>query len=192
MIVAVRGPLQAQGADYLVVEVGGIGLRIWVPPSVAVKHSTIGDEVLLHTHLHVRENELTLYGFPALAELSIFQLLISVSGIGPKVALNLLDGVQPATLQRAVAHDLPELLTHVPGIGKKTAKRLILELKGKFPDTEFGGEAVPSPADTEAISALTALGYSITEARQAVQSLPDRQNLSLDEVILNALRQLGQ
>ena len=191
MIVTVRGPLQAQGADCLVVGVGGIGLRIWVPPSVAMQHNTIGDEVLLHTHLHVRENELALYGFPAAQELSIFQLLISVSGIGPKVALNLLDGVPATTLQRAVAQDLPELLTHVPGIGKKTAKRLILELKGKLPDTEFGGETVPSPAEAEAISALTALGYSITEARQAVRTVPDRQNLSLDEVIIRALRQLG-
>jgi len=192
MIATVRGPLQAQGAGYLVLAIGGIGLRVWVPPSIAAQYTTSGEVVELHTHLHVRENELTLYGFTKPQDLTLFELLITVSGIGPKVALSVLDSVPSETLHRAVAYDLPELLTHVPGIGKKTAKRLILELKGKLPDTELTGETAPLPADVDAVSALTALGYSVTEARQAVQAVPGRQNLALDEVILKALRQAAK
>lgn len=192
MIAIVRGPLRAHGPDHLVLEVGGIGLRIRVTSLVATQHNTPGEPVELHTHLHVRENELTLYGFSNPQDRKLFETLISVSGVGPRLALALLGGVPSETLHRAVAQNLPDLLIHVPGVGKKTAQRLILELKGKLADREFDEEMAPQPADTDTISALTALGYSISEARQALQAIPDRQNMSLDEIILNALRQLGE
>ncbi len=192
MIAIVRGRLRAHGQDHVVLDVGGIGLRVWVTSAVAAQHSTPGEPAELHTHLHVRENELSLYGFSSRQDRTLFATLISVSGVGPRLALALLDGVPSETLHRAVAQNMPDLLTPVPGVGKKTAQRLILELKGKLADGEFGDEIAPQPADIDAISALTALGYSITEARQALQAIPDRQNMSLDEVILNALRQLGE
>jgi Holliday junction DNA helicase RuvA len=192
MIARVEGRVVAHGADYVVLAVGGIGLRIWVPATLASQCASESQRVELHTHLHVRENELALYGFATPQDCALFETLISVSGVGPRLALALLDGVPAPTLHRAVAQNMPDLLTHVPGVGRKTAQRLILELKGKLGEAALGLEEAPLPVDMDAISALTALGYSVAEARRALQSIPDRQSMSVDEVILAALRQLGE
>ena len=133
-----------------------------------------GDELALFTHLHVREQELTLYGFAAEQDLALFLLLLGVSGIGPKLALGVLSGMPADALRLAIGQEQPGVLARIPGIGKKTAEKIVLELKDKIGTTEGVPPelAALTEADAEVIDALTALGYSIIEAQRAVQALP--------------------
>ena len=172
MIAIVEGRVSARLADALVVMVGGIGLRIACPtPTLA--ESQIGEPILLHTHLIVREDELSLVGFASDDERTLFQLLIGVSGVGPKVALAVLSAMAPDSLRLAIGQEQPELLARVPGIGKKTGQKIIFELRDKIGVPEFAeGLAELTEVDAAVIDALTALGYSIVEAQRAVQSLP--------------------
>jgi len=127
----------------------------------------------LFTYLHVRENELSLYGCSSEEELSLFELLLSVSGVGPKVAMSMLSAMSADALCLAIAQEQPEFLTRVPGVGKRTAEKIVFDLKDKV-TAEAGpaGLASLTHADTEVIDALTSLGYSIVEAQRAVQSIP--------------------
>jgi Holliday junction DNA helicase RuvA len=148
--------------------------------------------VRLHTHLHIREDNATLYGFASAEELQLFQTLIGVSGIGPKLALSILSAMAVDKLTMAIATGNTHLLTEVPGIGKKTAERLILELKDKI-----GARWVITPGaqlvqeNTEVVAALTSLGYSVAEASRAVASLPSSSDLSLEEKLKLALQYFG-
>jgi Holliday junction DNA helicase RuvA len=177
MIRMVSGDIVAAGKNYFVVEVGsagaGIGLRVFVPDPVLARHR-IGDALSLHTYLQVRESELSLYGFETTEELAVFELLLSVSGIGPKAALSTLSTLPPDTLRLAVANKEAAIVARVPGIGKRTAEKIVLELQGKLTPAEgtLAQLASSVDADSEVIDALTALGYSVVEAQRAVQKIP--------------------
>jgi Holliday junction DNA helicase RuvA len=192
MIASLNGKLEALGSDWAVINVGGIGFQVHMPTSTLSTLGTIGEEVRLHTHLHVREDNATLYGFASAEELQLFQTLIGVSGIGPKLALSILSAMAVDKLTMAIATSNTHLLTEVPGIGKKTAERLILELKDKI-----GACWVITPGarlateNTEVVAALTSLGYSVAEASRAVASLPSSSDLSLEEKIKLALQYFG-
>jgi len=187
MIARLSGTVWNIGQGLVVVRTGGIGLQIHVPSGVLAQLDGVGQPVELFTHLHVRENELALYGFLTEEELALFKLLLSVSGVGPKTALALLSTVSPDVLRQAVVQEEPALLSRVPGIGPKTARAIIFHLKDKLIPT--GAKAVPllSEADAEVIAALTGLGFSLVEAQTALQSLPRDEDLPVEERVRQAL-----
>ncbi len=187
MIARLSGTVWSIGEDHVVVRAGGIGLQVRVPSSVLAQLDGAGQPVELLTHLHVRENELALYGFLTKEELTLFNLLLSISGVGPKVALALLGTVSPDTLRQAVVQEEPGLLSRVPGIGPKTAKAIIFHLKDKIIPTGVEAAGLPSDADAEIIAALTGLGFSLVEAQAALQSLPRDEDASIEERVRRAL-----
>jgi Holliday junction DNA helicase RuvA len=187
MIARLKGKLEAKGKDHAIINVDGIGFKVYVPTSLLDSWESLGHEVELCTHLHVRENELSLYGCDNQEELTVFELLLGVSGVGPKVALAVLSTLPPDSLRTAIAQENAEALTRVPGIGPKTAKKLIFDLKDKI---GVGVTPTPAPAltdaDAEVIAALTALGYSVVEAQAALQSLP-KEEMEIEEKVRLAL-----
>ena len=187
MIARLSGTVWGLGEDHIIVRAGGMGFRVKVPSNTLAQLDGVGQPVELFTHLHVRENELALYGFLTNEELTLFKLLLSISGVGPKVALALLGTISPSELRQAVIQEEPGLLSRVPGIGPKTARAIIFHLKDKFIPT--GVEAVPllSDADAEVIAALTSLGFSLVEAQAALQSLPPDEDLPIEERVRQAL-----
>jgi Holliday junction DNA helicase RuvA len=189
MIAGLHGKLQAISSNWAIIDVGGIGFQVYMPTSTLSTLGAIGEEVELHTHLHLREDNATLYGFATAEELGLFQTLISVSGVGPKLALAMLSTMSAEKLAMAISSGSVDLLTMVPGVGKKMADRLILELKGKV--VWVGAPAELAPEDTEVLSALTSLGYSVREATRAVATLPQDQKLTLEEKIKLALQYFG-
>ncbi len=172
MIASVQGRVAARSNDSIVVDVGGVGLRVLCPqPTLAV--ARVGEPVLLFTYLIVREDDLTLVGFATEEELSLFRALINVSGVGPRLAISVLSNMSPDALRMAVGQEQPALIARVPGIGKKTAEKIVLELRDKVGTHEVPeGLSALSEADAAVIDALTTLGYSIVEAQRAVQGLP--------------------
>jgi len=192
MIVALECILESRGIDSAVVKVGPLSLQVYVPGSTLSRLGSVGDKVYLHTHLYLREDNIAVYGFASADELALFQNLISVSGIGPKAALAFLSTFSVEQLASAIVSGNVDLLTQVPGIGKKTAGRVVLELKGKL---EKGWVGVVTPAltqeDADVVAALTHLGYSLKEATQAVASLPNSPELDLEGKVKLALRQLA-
>lgn len=192
MIVALEGILESRGIDSVVVKVGPLSLQVYVPGSTLSRLGTVGDTLHLHTHLYLREDNIAVYGFASAEELALFQNLISVSGIGPKAGLAFLSTLSVEQLASAIVGGNVDLLTQVPGIGKKIAGRVVLELKGKL---EKGWIGVVTPAltqeDADVVAALTNLGYSLKEATQAVSSLPSSPDLDLEEKVKLALRQLA-
>lgn len=191
MIARVNGTVWSIGEDHVVIRAGGIGFQIYTPNNV-LERLGVEQPVDLFTYFHVRENELALYGFLTQEARSLFELLLSVSGVGPKVAKALLSTLSPDQLRRAVLQDEPALLTRVPGIGSKTAKKLIFHLKDKIAPTEGKAAATLSDIDTEVIAALTGLGFSLVEAQTAIQSLPRDEDLSIEERVRRALAYLGE
>ena len=161
-----------------------------MPPALLDTGCDVGRMIDLLTHLHVGENEIALYGFSSLEELELFELLLGVTGIGPRTALAIVSTFAPETLRAVLAQGDPLALTRIPGVGRKMAQRLFVELKEKVGLTGRAATNAPSPADVEVISALTALGYSLAEAQSAVAALPPEAK-SLDERILAALRFFG-
>ena len=192
MIVALEGVLESRGIDSAVVKVGPLNLLVNVPGSTLSRLGTVGDKVHLHTHLYVREDNLSFYGFASADELALFQNLISVSGIGPRAALAFLSTLNVDQLASAIVGGNVDLLTQVPGIGKKMAGRVVLELKGKL-EKGWAGVVTPAltPDDADVVAALTTLGYSLKEATQAVAGLPNSAELDLEEKVRLALRQLA-
>ena len=188
MIARLRGTLESVSKDALIISVGGVGFRVHPSAAVKVKLGGEGQPVELFTHLHVREDELSLYGFVSEEELALFDLLLSVRGVGPKVAMAVLASGPPDMLRSAIANDQPDVLTRVPGVGTRTAKAIILHLKDKV-----GGGLAPAPlsymtdADAEIVSALTSLGYSVVEAQTALASLPRDPLLPVEERLRLAL-----
>jgi holliday junction DNA helicase RuvA len=181
MIAHVRGQLVAATADSAIVDVGGVGYRCLVPSSTRSRLPAMGQEVLLHTSFQVREDAMTLYGFLTGEEYDLFELLLKVDGVGPKAALSVLSSMTPDALRRALAFEDVTALCRAPGIGKKTAQRMVLELKDKV--GSIGVETVPLPGGlpgagaaagapdvrADAIEALMALGYARAEASQAIE-----------------------
>jgi len=193
MIVALEGTLQSRGNSSAVVRVGPLSLMVSAPTSTLSQLGNVGDKVYLHTHLHVREDNISLYGFGSAEELGLFQSLITVSGIGPRTALGVLSTISPDQLVTAIEGGNIEVLSQVPGIGKKTAGRIVLELKGKLAK-DWGSALAPSlqQEDADVIAALTGLGYSLREATQAVSNLSDSKELALEEKVKLALQQLAR
>jgi Holliday junction DNA helicase RuvA len=192
MIVALEGTLEHRGIDSAVVKIGPLSLQVYIPGSTLSRLGAVGDNVHLHTHLYVREDNIAIYGFSSTEELALFQNLISVSGIGPKAALAFLSTFSVEQLASAIISGNVDLLTEVPGIGKKIAGRVVLELKGKL-EKGWVGPVTPILAqeDADVVAALTNLGYSLREATQAVASLPNSPKLDLEEKIKLALKQLA-
>jgi len=168
MIARIRGRPVAWDQDGLVVDVGGVGYRLLATPS-AVRKADGAEEVVLETHLHVREDALQLFGFAEAGERELFEQLLSVSGVGPKVALAIVSGYSPGELRRAIVREDADLFQTIPGIGKKTAQRVVLELREKTaPLTSVGGPPVAGAGDGHVVArdALVELGYSPAEAEQ--------------------------
>lgn len=187
MIAALRGVLESRSPDSLVVEVGGVGYRVFAPASTISQAGALGDAVKVYTHLYVRQDVLALYGFQSPQERELFQVLLSVSGIGPKAALALLSAYPADTLKQAIAGGDVDLLTRVPGVGKKTAARVVVDLKGKLNwDRLVAAPVAPADADVEA--ALTNLGYTVAEAQAAIRSLPADRVYTTEEKVRLALQ----
>jgi Holliday junction DNA helicase RuvA len=190
MIATLDGILEYRGDDCIVINVGGIGFRVYIPSSTSSQLGAVKGRVSLYTHLHLREDNISLYGFASSEELALFKNLISVSGIGPKLALVLLSAFKPEQLVMAITSGDTDLLSQAPGIGKKMASRLVVELKGKL-EKEWKEVVLPvAPDSADVISALTGLGYSVTEATKAISKVPFSDGLSLEEKIKMALQQM--
>jgi Holliday junction DNA helicase RuvA len=183
MIANVEGRLSAVEKDAIVVQIGGIGFRVHVPKGLLAQcgpggGTSVGSTLSLYTHLHVREDELTLYGCATDDELRLFELLLGVSGIGPKVGLALLSTLSADEVRVAIASEQADVLSRVPGIGKKTAQRIILDLRDKVQVPGDVALSQPGAAsemlaeDEDVIGALTMLGYSVVEAQAALQRVP--------------------
>ncbi|NWF78265.1 MAG: Holliday junction branch migration protein RuvA [Chloroflexi bacterium] len=192
MIATLEGILEYRGDDSIIINVGGVGFRVYVPGSTLSQLGAVKGKVSLHTHLHVREDNISLYGFASSEELALFKNLISVSGVGSKVALALLSALSPEQIVKAITSGDTDLLSQTPGIGKKLASRLVVELKGKL-EREWKEVALPlAPESADVIAALTGLGYSLAEATKAISKLPDSEGLSLEEKVKMALQQMAR
>lgn len=204
MIASVRGTLAFVGPDHAVVDVQGVGYELLVPGSTRANLPRVGEPVTLYTAMQVREDTLVLFGFSTPAERQLFRLLLGVNGIGSKAALGILSGTTPERFFLAIAFEDVTALTRLPGVGKKTAQRLILELREKvgrplgdgIPGGPDAGEAAPAAAQPvgEAVEALAALGYTRAEAAAAVQRAgaalgPEP---SARDLVRHALRHLGR
>jgi Holliday junction DNA helicase RuvA len=187
MISTLRGEITQIEDSSLIVEVGGVGLRVFAPAPLRAR-AKVGEAAFLYTHLVVREDALTLYGFEAQADRELFTLLLGVDGVGPKVALSVLSTLSLDAVQRAVFSDEPELLSRVPGVGKKTAQKMLLHLKDKLrPSEALAGVAAMADYDSEVLAALTALGYSVIEAQSAIQAIPRDAPVEVEERLRLAL-----
>lgn len=187
MIASIQGTVAGTHKDHLIVTVGGIGYKVFAPFSTLERVD--GGEVFLHTLLIVREDALSLYGFATLTEREVFERLITVNGVGPKLALSVLSTLTIDSLRNAVLSDRAELLTRVPGIGKKTAQKIVIELKDKL---GAGLDSAPTDlfddVNSDVMDALVALGYSIVEAQTAIQSLPIDAPRNVEERVRLALQ----
>jgi len=187
VIAAIRGSVIARGADHVVVETNGVGYKVHVP-----RHPS-RDDVLLHTHQVVREDDESLYGFETREELVLFEMLISVSGVGPKAGLAILSVARPAEIAGAIASGDTAVLARAPGVGKKTAERLIVDLKGKI--GRVAGLPVTAGAlvsADDAHAALVALGYTAAEAATALRDAPPQGGATTEERLAAALRATGR
>lgn len=192
MIAMVSGGIAASGSDYVIVDAHGVGYMVYLPKPLLARLND-GDQVTLYTNLVVREDSMTLYGFESWGQRLLFDQLLAVSGIGPKVAMNLLSSLSPDDLRAALASGDVVRLSKVPGIGRKTAERMVLELKGKIDPRGImaGSLGTASSRDSELIDILTGLGYSAAEANAAVASIPAGAPDSIDDRIRLALRYFG-
>jgi Holliday junction DNA helicase RuvA len=172
MISSLSARIQDILSDSLIVEVGGVGLQVYIPAPLKDRLS-IGDNTLLYTHLVVREDALTLYGFESKDARSIYRLLLGVNGVGPRLALAVLSTLSPDEIRGAVLQERLEVFNHVPGIGKKTAQKIIIQLQDKIPaEAGLAPISMLAEGDVEVVAALSALGYSVVEAQSAIQSIP--------------------
>lgn len=197
MIGSLRGILLDRSpTGEVLIEVASVGYRVQVPTSAHHQLGELGSPVFLHIHTHVREDAIVLYGFPTRDERGCFEVLIATHGVGPAVALAILSVHSPSALRRAVASDDRDSLTLVPGIGQKTAARLLLELKARLSPGDndidlvaIGGPNSAPSARTEVRAALASLGYGVDEVREAVRQLPD--DGAVEDLLRLALRQLA-
>ena len=192
MIRGIRGRLVAKQPGAVLVDLHGLILRVYTSQTTLADLGQPGEEVELVTYLRVREDELALYGFVSAAELELFELLIGVSGVGPRAALALLSIARPDELSQIIAAEDVDRLSRAPGIGRKTASRIVLELRGKLPALAPSGERAEMAPDREVVEALMALGYSATEAREAASRVSPAEAPTLEERVLAALRLLAR
>jgi Holliday junction DNA helicase RuvA len=192
MIASISGIVNKVGKDHVIVGVGGIGVRVFVPGTVLERIGGSGRTVSLYTHLVVRETELTLYGFESEEDLYLFNVLLDVNGVGPKLGLATLSTLSPDVLKGAIMREEPAVLQRVPGIGKKTAERIMFQLRDKLDLTaDVGAMPFISDVDSDVIDVLTSLGFSIVEAQTALQNIP-REVTEIDERVQMALQYLDQ
>lgn len=191
MIVGIRGTLSAIGPDWVHVTVGGVTLQAFVPSTAISALGPTGSVVSLHTLLRIREEQPVLYGFPDDASAQLFTLLTGVSGVGPRMALALLSALDSAALQMAIASGDAAALAAAQGVGRRTANRIILELRGKVEDIEGESLVSSSGTDGEVLAALSALGYSASEVKAAVDALPNSPDLTVEDRIRLALQQFA-
>lgn len=203
MIGRLTGILIEKQPPHLLLEVNGVAYELQVPMSTFYDLPELGQKVILHTHLVVREDAHLLYGFYSLQERRLFRALIKVNGVGPKLAITILSGIEPHDFVRCIQDNDTAALSRLPGIGKKTAERLIVEMRDRLTDwldTELtvtsvnqitlATGSVPASTVNDAISALVALGYKTAEASKAVQKIKDHHSLSSEQLIRQALQQV--
>jgi len=193
MIASLNGKIETLNSDSAIVNVGGVGFKVFMPTSAISVIGKLGDTVKVFTHMHVREDNIALYGFPTAEELWLFETLLGVTGLGPKLSLAMLSALNPDQITMAIATGSADMLDMIPGIGKKVASRIILELKDKIgagwvitPATEMTKE------NADILAALTSLGYSAAEAVKAVAALPADPKLKLEDKVKMALQYLGK
>lgn len=193
MITSIHGTVEACALDYAIIRVGGFSIRVFAPSST-LQRLRPSEEVSLPTHFHMREDGIALYGFSTEGDRNAFEQLIAVSGVGPKVALALLSVMDAPTLFQAIADEDLQRLGLAPGVGKKLAQRLILELKGKLPTLATVAGAPPSTGkmQAEVLEALVGLGYSQVEAQAALAKIPQDQVLTLEQQVTYALRSFAR
>ena len=197
MYAYIKGILEVKSTTYVVIDNSGIGYKIYMSSKSIGCIGNVGDTVKVHTHYHVREDDISLYGFISEEELRMFEILINVSGVGVKSALTMLSDITPASFAMAVITDDVERLTKVPGVGKKTAQRLILELKDKLAKEDLSVDeteeekVVKTKIDNDAVTALQVLGYSKKEIEQVLEKV-DMKDLSTEETIKMALKYLSK
>lgn len=188
MIALLKGTIETNTDKYVILDVNGIGYKVYISGNTFKNLPKKGEKIKLYTHLYVRENIMELYGFLNQEELEIFELLISIPGIGPKGALSVLTVVSIETLKRAIANEESAVLTKVSGIGRKMAEKIVLELKNKIGE-EFIGEKTSD--DNEAIDALISLGYKLRDAREALKRVP-KEVEGVENRVREALKLLGK
>ncbi len=198
MIYQIKGRLISKDKDFVVLEVGGIGLKITSTLNT-IRGINEKGEILLYTHLHVREDALDLYGFHSLAEKEVFLLLIGINGIGPKLANTILSGILPGDLKEKIISGDINALTSVPGVGSKTAKRIIVELKDKFTKIEEGSmgynEKIDPKLYADTLTALSSLGYNPKQSKQALEQVlksTDQKRDDIEFIIRAALKKLSE
>jgi Holliday junction DNA helicase RuvA len=190
MLYSVSGKLIFKGENFLAVETGGIGFKIFASGQTIRRAGAAGTDVKLFTHFHVRDDAMELYGFLSEDELSFFELLISVSGVGPKSALSIIDVADLEELSAAIQEGRPDLLTKASGIGRKTAERIIVELRSKMKSSRSGAVVEKMETDVDLVEALSNLGYRREEARDALAKVP-RETTGVEARLKEALRILG-
>jgi len=183
MIERIRGKILEKSPTSVVIDVGGLGIAVGVPLSTSQKIGTVGDEVGLYTQLVIREQSWELFGFSQIAEREVFNILTSVSGVGPKAALNLLSRMEIDEIKSVIARSQTDVLTTVPGIGKKKAAKIIFELNEKI-----AKEPAVSGLPEDALKALVALGLSKREAAERLRKIADINTLSVSDILKIALR----
>lgn len=201
MISYIRGELADIQEDKVIVDVGGVGYGVYMTSKAMAKLPPIGEQVKIHTYLNVREDAMQLFGFLGKDDLQVFRLLLGVSGIGPKGGLGILSALSADDLRFAVMASDVKAISAAPGIGKKTAEKLIIELKDKLKvedmlehvvgsvdsqEAQFGAGSIQS----EAVQALVALGYGSTEALRAVRAVPEKETMQVEELLKAALKQM--
>jgi holliday junction DNA helicase RuvA len=193
MIASLEGTLQTKTLEGAVINVGGVGFAVTLPASTLSSIGGTGDRVRLYTHLQVRDDALNLFGFTSAEELGLFQMLIGITGLGPKLALAMLSTMSPEKIASAIAGENIAMLTQVPGVGKKVAARIVVELKDKV-GAGLASAVMPEATRAEnadALAALLSLGYSALEANEAVASLPLDVEANLEDRVRLALGYLA-
>jgi holliday junction DNA helicase RuvA len=192
LIAGVKGIIEEIEPDAVLLDVGGVVFRVFTPSSTLSAISGPGSSVSMHTHLQMKEDGISLFGFGSKQELRMFQLLITVTGVGPRIALALLSSMSVDDLVLAIASEETARLSSVPGVGKRIAGRIALELKPKVGQVEIA-QAEPGEATSaaELLAALTALGYSSTEASSAIRAIPKLSGMSLEDGVREALNALS-
>ncbi len=199
MFAYIKGSLEMKFAGYVVIDVGGIGYKVFMSENTIEELGEIGNTVKVYTHYHVREDDISIYGFKTNEELNMFELLLGVSGIGAKSAINMLSNITPSSFALAVITNDTSKLVKIPGIGAKSAARIVLELKDKLKTIEMTQtqniqikEAVQDDNKVaEAISALQVLGYNKKEIEKALEKI-DKEGISVEDIIRKGLSILGK
>ena len=194
MLAYIKGPLEMKTKSFIVIDVGGLGYKIFMPETTINKIGEIGEIIKVHTYYRVREDDISIYGFRTAEELRMFELLLSVSGVGAKSALTMLSCIEPSEFAIAVISNNVKLLTQIPGIGTKSAQRIILELKDKLKSEQNEEQIEQSKLKSakvnenvqEAISGLMVLGYSRKDIEKAFDHLAV-ESLSVEDLIKNGL-----